>query len=303
MLLITGTSGGLGSLIARRLADHPDRTDRPDVRLGTRAPYGAGQVRVDFDDPDSLDFTGVDTLLLISAGYGEDDQVIARHGAAVSAAERDGVRHVVYTSLTGAGDHLPYALAHRWTERRLRGSGLAWTVLRNGLYAELLAALASPGPDGVITAPLGAGRLAAVAREDLAEVALRVALAPDAHAGQVYELVGDRPLGGTDLAAAVGARYAPGSLARARSALSGPDAAAFQPPMLVATYSAIAAGFLDTPDDGTLPRLLGRPPHPALEVYARTAAHPSPAASSPAPPSPAHPSPARGYLPAVAGGV
>ncbi|MFI8391189.1 NAD(P)H-binding protein [Streptomyces sp. NPDC085540] len=293
MLLITGTSGGLGSLIARRLADHPDGADlpdgadRPDVRFGTRAPDGPGQVRVDFDDPDSLDFTGVDTLLLISAGYGEDDQVIARHGAAVSAAERDGVRHVVYTSLTGAGDHLPYALAHRWTERRLRGSGLAWTVLRNGLYAELLAALAAPGPDGAITAPLGAGRLAAVAREDLAEVAVRVALTPDAHAGQVYELVGDRPLGGTDLAAAVGARYAPGSLARARSALSGTDAAPFQPPMLVATYSAVAAGFLDTPDAGTLHHLLGHPPRPALEVYAATVAP-----SGPTDPSPAHPGPA-----------
>ncbi|RST02394.1 NAD(P)H-binding protein [Streptomyces sp. WAC05950] len=270
MLLITGASGGLGSLIARRAADHPGHPDG--IRFGTRAPDGPGQVRVDFDDPDSLDFTGVDTLLLISAGYGEDDRVIARHGAAVSAAERDGVRHVVYTSLTGAGDHLPYALPHRWTERRLRGSALAWTVLRNGLYAELLGALAAPGPDGVITAPLGAGRLAAVAREDLAEVALRVALAPDAHAGQVYELVGDRPLGGAELAAAVGARYAPGSLAEARTALSGPDAAPFQPPMLVTTYSAIAAGFLDTPDTGTLRRLLGHSPRPALEVYAKTAA-------------------------------
>ncbi|WP_405790042.1 NAD(P)H-binding protein [Streptomyces sp. NBC_00029] len=278
MLLITGTSGGLGSQIARRLAD------RPDVRFGTRVPDGPGQVRVDFDDPDSLDFAGVDTLLLISAGYGEDDQVVARHEAAVSAAERDGVRHIVYTSLTGAGDHLPYALAHRWTERRLRGSAVAWTVLRNGLYAELLSSLAAPGPDGVITAPLGDGRLAAVAREDLAEVAVRVSLAPDAHAGQVYELVGDRALGGAELAAAVGARYAPASLAEARSALSGPDLAPFQPPMLVATYSAIAAGFLDTPDRGTLRRLLARPPHPALDTYTTTTAPaPGPAGTPPDP--------------------
>uniref|UniRef100_A0AAU2JUK7 NAD(P)H-binding protein n=1 Tax=Streptomyces sp. NBC_00049 TaxID=2903617 RepID=A0AAU2JUK7_9ACTN len=266
MLLITGASGGLGSLVAQRLADGSGRAD---VRFGTRAPAGPGRLRVDFDDPGSLDFTGVDTLLLISAGYGEDDQVIARHGAAIAAAERDGVRHVVYTSLTEAGDHLPYALAHRWTERRLAASALpAWTVLRNGLYAELLAALAAPGPHGLITAPLGAGRLAAVAREDLADVAVRVALAPQDHAGRVYELVGDRPLGGADLAAAVGARYAPGTLSEARTALSGPDAAAFQVPMLVGTYSAIAAHFLATPDTGTLPALLGRPPRSALAVYA-----------------------------------
>lgn len=262
MLLITGASGALGSLIAERLAD------RPDVRIGTRRPTGPEQVRVDFDAPSTLDFTGVDTLLLISAGYGEDDQVIARHEAAISAAERDGVGHIVYTSLTEAGDHLPYALPHRWTERRLRNSPVAWTVLRNGLYAELMVWLAAPGPDGRITAPLGEGRIAAVAREDLAEVAVRVSLAPAAHAGRVYELVGDRPLSGADLAGAAGAEYAPTTLASARETLSTPDAAPFQTPMLVATYSAISAGFLATADTGTLPTLLGHPPRPALSVYA-----------------------------------
>ncbi len=150
---------------------------------------------------------------------------------------------------------------------------MAWTVLRNGLYAELLGALAAPGPDGGITAPLGDGRLAAVAREDLAEVAVRVALTPDAHAGRVYELVGDRPLGGAELAGATGARYAPASLAEARTALSGPgaEAEAYQVPMLVATYSAVAAGFLAATDRGTLPALLGRAPRSALAVYAATA--------------------------------
>ena len=253
---------------------------------------------MDFDDPDSLDFAGVDTLLLISAGYGEDDQVIARHEAAVSAAERAGVRHIVYTSLTGGG-RPPAVRAARTAGPSAACAAPPWPgpCLRNGLYAELLGALAAPGPDGVITAPLGGGRLAAVAREDLAEVAVRVALAPDAHAGQVYELVGDRALGGAELAAAVGARYAPASLAEARSALSGPDAAPFQPPMLVATYSAIAAGFLDTPDRGTLRHLLARPPHPALDTYTTTTTRPPTApASNPAgaPPAPADapPSPA-----------
>ncbi|MCX4527265.1 MULTISPECIES: NAD(P)H-binding protein [unclassified Streptomyces] len=263
-LMLTGASGGLGSLIAARLAG------RPDVRIGTRRPDGPDQVRVDFDAPGTLDFAGVDVLLLISAGYGEDDQVIARHGAVIAAAERDGVGHVVYTSLTEAGDHLPYALPHRWTERRLRDSTVpAWTVLRNGLYAELLAGLAAPGPDGRITAPLGEGRLAAVAREDLAEVAVRVSLDAGAHAGRVYELVGERALSGADLAGATGAAYAPAALGPTREALAAASGAApFQVPMLIGTYSAIAAGFLAATDQGTLSTLLARPPLDALTVYA-----------------------------------
>ncbi|MFD0381505.1 NAD(P)H-binding protein [Streptomyces stramineus] len=145
----------LGSLIAERLAG------RDDTVLGTR---DAQQLQtplpvrhIDFDDPGTLvtGFEGVDVLLLISAGYGEDDTVITRHGAAVDAAEKAGVGHVVYTSLTADGDHLSYALPHRWTEHRLQKSSLGWTILRNGLYAELLAGLAAPSADGRITALLG----------------------------------------------------------------------------------------------------------------------------------------------------
>ncbi|MEU2516274.1 NAD(P)H-binding protein [Streptomyces syringium] len=269
MILVTGTGGALGQLIVGELAG------RDDVVLGTRTPRSTTERRiterrVDFDDPSSLDFTGVDTLLIVSAGYGEDDVVIARHDAAISAAEKAGVRHVIYTSLSGDGDHLPYALAHRWTERRLQRGPLAWTILRNGLYAEFLAAIAAPGPDGTIAAPLGTGRLAAVARADLATVAARVAAEPERHAGRVYELVGEQALGGADLAAAIGGSYEPCSLGAAREAITeAGEALPYQVPMLVGTYSAIAGGFLDGDaiEDNALRALLGREPSSALDAY------------------------------------
>lgn len=264
MIFITGAHGALGSLVVRELAG------RDDVVLGTRTPRSAAERRVDFDDPSSLDLGGVATLLLISAGYGEDDVVLARHEAVIAAAEKAGVQHVVYTSLSGDGDHLSYALAHRWTERRLARSPLTWTVLRNGLYAEFLAAVAAPTADGTIVAPLGEGGLAAVARADLAEVAARVVAAPGAHAGKTYELVGERPLTGADLAKAIGGVYRPRSLAATREALhSAGEALPFQVPMLVGTYSAIAGGFLDGHriEHNALRTLLGRTPRSALDVY------------------------------------
>ncbi|MGW0906661.1 NAD(P)H-binding protein [Streptomyces sp. NPDC002853] len=264
MLMITGATGALGTLVTARLAD------RDDIVIGSRSPTPGGRL-VDFDDPASLDFTGIDTLLVISAGAAEDDVVIARHEAAISAAEKAGVGHLVYTSLSGDGDHLTYALAHRWTERRLRGSSLNWTVLRNGLYAEFLAAITAPGPDGTIAAPLGAGRLAAVARADLADVAVRVATDPAAHAGRTYELVGEHALSGADLAAATGGSYEPGTLAATREAITAAgQALPFQVPMLLSTYAAMAGGFLDgtgIEGRGTLRALLGREPRPAIEAY------------------------------------
>ncbi|ALC19754.1 NAD(P)H-binding protein [Streptomyces pristinaespiralis] len=261
MILVTGAAGALGTLIAQRLGD------RDDTILGTRDP---GQLqaplpvrRLDFDEPRTLvkGFEGVDVLLLISAGYGEDDTVIARHRAALDAAEKSGVRHVVYTSLTAAGDHLPYALPHRWTERRIQESTMDWTILRNGLYAELLARIAAPSADGRITAPLGEGRLAAVARADLADAAVRVTVEASAHAGRVYELVGEQAVGGADLARAHGPHvtYEPETLARTRARIAAGGAEPFQVPMLVGTCSAVAAGFL-SPTGGDLRRLLGRAP-------------------------------------------
>ncbi len=268
MILVTGATGGLGALIAERLSG------RDDVVLGTRDPgrvQGALPVRrIDFDEPSTLaeGFAGVDVLLLISAGYGEDDTVIARHSAAIDAAEKAGVGHIVYTSLSADGDHLPYALPHRWTERRLRSSTSAdWTILRNGLYAELLAFLATPSPEGRVTAPLGEGRLAAVARADLAEAAALVVTEAPRHANRTYELVGEEAIGGTDLARAYGpdVTYAPGTLAQARAHIADFGAEPFQVPMLVGTCSTIAAGFMDR-TGGQLRELLGRAPRPAIDV-------------------------------------
>jgi len=42
----------------------------------------------------------------------------------------------------------------RWTERRLQQSNLSWTILSNGLYAELIGAFAAP-VEGVIRTPFG----------------------------------------------------------------------------------------------------------------------------------------------------
>ncbi|MEV4465890.1 NAD(P)H-binding protein [Micromonospora echinofusca] len=261
MLLVTGASGHLGSLI------HAGLVERGLAPLaGTRTPgrFGDAGRRVDFDDPAGPDLAGVSVLVLVSAGYGEDDVVLARHERAIAAAERHGVRHVVYTSLIGAGDHLAFALAHRWTERRLRESRLGWTILRNGLYAELFGQLAAP-VGGAVTAPFGAGALAAVARQDLADAAVRVAADPAAYHGRTYELTGPVALTAAGLAAELGVPYRPESLGVRRAALSGAGLLPFQPAMLMSIYSATAGGFLGR-THGDLARLLARPPRDPMPV-------------------------------------
>ncbi|MFF3488400.1 NAD(P)H-binding protein [Streptomyces sp. NPDC002701] len=263
MIMVTGANGQLASLTLQELADR-----KVPALGGSRTPAD-GQRHLDFDDPTSLDLTGVSTLVLVSAGYAEDDQVIARHRALVDAAVRDGIAHVIYTSLTGTGDHLGFALAHRATEDLVKASGLGWTILRNGLYAELFGALLTWTPDGLESA-FGDGALSAVARADLAAVAAIVASDATLHVDETYDLVGD-PITAGDVAERLRVAHRAIGLSEYRARLLADDALLpFQPPMLASIVTNVRHGFLanSSPD---LVELLDRPPTDALAVAADTA--------------------------------
>lgn len=265
MILVTGASGQLGRAIVESL-----RSAQVPVIAGTRHPAGQRNARhIDFDEPGSLNFEGVDTLVLVSAGYAEDDVVIARHDKVVTAAERDGVGHLIYTSVATGGDHLAFALAHRWTERRIQASTLRWTILRNGIYADLFGSLLTP-EGAVITAPFGAGGLAAVTRADLAEAAANVASHPGEHIGRVYDLVGPRPITAAQIASGSGLTYAPDTLDDRRDALNSGGLLPFQPAMLLSIYSTVANGFL-AQAGGDLGTLLGRTPADAEPIVRQIA--------------------------------
>ena len=206
---------------------------------------------------------GVDVLFLVSASESADR--LEQHRSAVAAAAAAGVRHVVYTSFTGASDTATFTLArdHAATERMLRDSGMSWTFLRDNLYMDVLDDFA--GLQGVLRGPASDGAVAAIARVDIARVAVTVLLEPAAHAGRIYELSGSQALTLTQVAQQLSefsdrpVRYEPESVAEAfesRRALGAPD---WQVEAWVSTYTAIAAGEMSTVTD-TVERLTGIPP-------------------------------------------
>ncbi len=260
MILVTGASGQLG----RATLAHLSEAGATAIGATRHPTPGSTDRHLDFDIPSTLRFDGVDALVIVSAGTAEDDVVIARHERVINAAERDGVGHLIYTSLTTAGDHLGFALAHRWTEHRIKGGSVPWTILRNGLYAELVAHLLTPD-DGVIRAPFGSGAVAAVTRDDLALAASNVAIGPTAHRGRIYDLVGSSAFTAANVADALGVAYEPSTVGELRASLGAAGLLPFQPPMLVSVHSAIAGGLLaGTGRD--LEVLLGRKPVDALHV-------------------------------------
>jgi NAD(P)H dehydrogenase (quinone) len=127
---------------------------------------------------------------------------VRQHRAAITAAAAAGVAHVVFTSIVNpvAGNPLG---ANAWeqgeTEETLRQSGLAWTVLRFGSFAELqLPPAATAVMNGRWVTNSGNGRIAPVSRRDCAEAAV-VTLTTDGHAGQIYNITGPDALSPADL--------------------------------------------------------------------------------------------------------
>ncbi len=200
---LTGVTGALGGRIASIL--DPGQAD---VVLLARRPEAVAQVggrevrRVVYEDTAEVraSLSGIDTLLMVSAA--EDVDRRAQHLAFVAAAAAAGVRHVVYTSFQGAAVDCTFTLGrdHFATEEAIRASGMDFTFLRDSFYADFLPLMAT---DGAIRGPAGDGRVAAVARDDVAAVAAAVLADPRPHVGATYDLTGPEALSLDDAAAII----------------------------------------------------------------------------------------------------
>jgi NAD(P)H dehydrogenase (quinone) len=207
-VIVTGAAGHLGRLTAEQLLE---RLSPEDLVLVTRRPealrdLGARGAEVrygDFDDPASLceAFADGERMLLIST-----DAVgnrVRQHRAAITAAASAGVGHVSFTSIVNPVAANPIG-ANAWeqgmTEEMLRHSGVAWTVLRFGSFAELqLPPAATAVKNRRLILNNGDGRIVPVSRFDCAEAAA-VTLTTDGHAGKTYTITGPEALSASDLA-------------------------------------------------------------------------------------------------------
>jgi NAD(P)H dehydrogenase (quinone) len=189
-IAVTGATGGLGGRVARGLAERGVQ-QRLIVRDPARAPQlpGADVSVAAYEDSEAMAraLEGTNTLLLVSGP--EDPDRATLHRKAVEGARLAGVERIVYTSFMGAAPNamFPFARDHFDTEQAVREAGISLTSMRNALYADVAPWFV--GADGVIRAPAGHGRLAWVARTDVARLAV-VLLTQPGHEGQIYDVSG-----------------------------------------------------------------------------------------------------------------
>jgi NAD(P)H dehydrogenase (quinone) len=273
MIAVTGATGVIGGGVAQQLAAR-GLAQQLVVRTPGRAPVirGVRVVAASYGDRASsvAALAGIHTLFMVSGA--EDPNRLAHHLRFVDAAVAAGVGRIVYTSFFGASPTATFLLArdHWHTEQHIRSTGLAFTFLRDNLYADLLPDMA--GPEGVLRGPAGEGKLAAVARADVVDVAVAVLAAAAAgdtsHDGATYALTGPQALTLHEVAGIITrvtgrpTRYQDETLAQAYASRAVFGAPQWQVDAWVSTYTAIAAGELAGVTDHVL-RVAG---HPALSL-------------------------------------
>ncbi|MDT7789521.1 MAG: hypothetical protein QOF58_7940 [Pseudonocardiales bacterium] len=247
-ILITGATGQFGGAALRYVLDRTDEQVIVSVRSPEKFDVEGVEVRQgDFDKPETLDFRGVDKLLIVSADAHDPAVRIQQHANAIAKAAEHGVGHILYTSVSDADTTtLGVGEVHKAAEEAIRATGIPFTFLRNGMYHENYLPVLQ---QDVVATSTKDGRIASAPRDDYA-LAAAVVLTTDGHENTVYELTGSTSWSYPEIA---GDRF--------RDVSDEDLIAAGLPPFLVDFNVAIRDGVLAEvrPD---LEKLIGRPTRP-----------------------------------------
>jgi NAD(P)H dehydrogenase (quinone) len=209
MIVVTGATGHLGRLVIAGLlkkvtpssivaAARNVEKAKDIASLGVQVRYADYNQSSTWDDA----LKGADKVLLISSS--EVGQRLKHHHVVIDAAKRAHLKQLAYTSVLRA-DTSPLGLAaeHKETEALIRASGIPFTLLRNGWYAEnYTAGISGALAQGAVYGCAGEGRIASAARADYADAATSV-IAAENQAERVYELAGDTAYTLAELAAEI----------------------------------------------------------------------------------------------------
>ena len=154
MLVLTGTSGGLGSVVLSTILEQ-DLIPAKALRISSYSLKSVPQVAKDAGieirlgnmyDPPTLEhaYAGADVLFLVSYPSVGPER-FQLHKNAIDAAIKAGVKHILYTSLAWGrpgidqGSEADVLRAHLDTVKYLEKMGdetaITWTIVREALYA------------------------------------------------------------------------------------------------------------------------------------------------------------------------
>ena len=265
MIGITGVTGKLGSKVAqliseqgisaRHLARNPQRAALYDNAELVQAAFENSLETVEA-------LKGIDVLLIVSAS--ESPNRLQQHFAFLDAAHEAGVKHIVYTSFYNAATEATFTLArdHAKTEKYIKERGFTYTFLRDNFYLDFFLDLCLN--NGEIRGPAGNGKVSAVARQDVSEVATTILAKPDKWKNQLLNMTGPADLSMADIVHFVSEQkgeiipYIDESIEEAYASRKAWPAQDWEYDAWVSTYTAIKEG-KQAGVSSDIERVLGRP--------------------------------------------
>lgn len=280
MILVTGATGQFGSKVVSHLLKKGIEPEGISVLV-----RDADQALVlkekgikinigDYTDFTTLEkaFQDVDKLLLVSSNNRDSfDNRTLHHKNVIEAAKKSNVRHIIYTSFVRKEDYQESAIAefqnsHLESEKYLKESGIDYTILQNGIYAEMILAFVGNKvvETDTIYFPAEDGKASWVLREELAEAAAHV-LITNGHENKSYTLTNNEIIGFNDIAKfiadATGKQitYTTPNIEEFKVVMTKAGVPEMYIDMFIMWGSALAQKTMDAADD-TLARFLDRNP-------------------------------------------
>ncbi|MBC9796415.1 SDR family oxidoreductase [Sinomicrobium weinanense] len=280
MILVTGATGQFGSKAVEHLLKKG--IDPSEISVLVRDSAKADHLKEkgvqikegDYTHPASMvqAFRGVKKLLLVSSNNREAiENRTQHHKNAIMAAKEAGVKQIVYTSFVRKPGFENSAIAdfqnsHIESEQYLKQSGVAYTILQNGIYAEMILAFVGDktAETETILFPAGEGKASWVVREELAEAVAHV-LITEGHENKTYTLTNTASIGFKTIAQEISdvlgkeINYQSPEIGEFKAILEKAGVPEIYIGMFVMWSTALAQQTMDKEDD-TLSLFLGRRP-------------------------------------------
>lgn len=199
-LTITGATGQLGT----RITEAALKQFSPgQITLSVRnlqkakrfAERGLTVKKADYNNTSEMiqAFQNTDVLIYIPSISFPNSIRVAEFENAIEAAEKAKVAHFIFVGFIADHENNPFKMSpfFGYTARRLASSDLEYSLVRDAMYADPLAAYLPELMDrGRILYPAGEGKISFISRDDIAKAIVQLASKPKLYGGR-YTLTGE----------------------------------------------------------------------------------------------------------------
>ena len=203
-IAVTGVTGNLGGMVARlckknkievrNLARNVEKAEKLGFYNVFKSSYDKSA-----DTVKSLE--GIEVLFMVSVS--ENPNRVQQHKDFIDVAKVAGVSHIIYLSFYNASKNSIFTLGrdHYATEEYIKENGFKYTFLRDNFYADFFVDLCKEY--GEIKGPAGNGKVSAVVRSDVSEVAAKILENPGKWENQTLNMTGPEELSMDEIVKAV----------------------------------------------------------------------------------------------------